>query len=398
MKKKMIIAAGIVILLVLIVPIPKTYNDGTRDFRALTYRAVKWNRCYGGDLCYNLTRFYSGREMLKSIDELWAEIEPDDAYDTDNILLDEDIAADETDTSENMDGRIFVEHGNINVYVNEADSKYIKSVILKYQENDDAVFCGSRDYVIHCKSNPFGSSDIVYYDISEGQLGNSSINYIRKEEKLKFDDILYSYFDNNNGSQNTKTKSTSTTIKTTPGEKGLVRVCRFEMNNMSTLSDTKADRVRAIIGSYAMNKPSWDNISDYTISVDGVYYAYDSSSGILTKDDTHADKLSDGDRRALNKAIGISDSASGEPVSDPLTSHPTIVTDTFVITKISGTYLELRKVVYGTDTEKLVYCCDLGSLDGSADMNYKVGDDITLRYDYDIAETYPLQLTVKEIL
>ena len=85
------------------------------------------------------------------------------------------------------------------------------------------------------------------------------------------------------------------------------------------------------------------------------------------------------------------------PAAYPVITGETLA-DTFVITKVSGTYLELRKIIYGGDTEKLVYSCDLGNLDGSADMTYKVGDYITLRYDKEIAETYPLQLTVREII
>lgn len=83
-------------------------------------------------------------------------------------------------------------------------------------------------------------------------------------------------------------------------------------------------------------------------------------------------------------------------VEAPATYTGTTITGTFIITKVSGTYLELNRIT-GSDTEKLVYSCDLGNFDGSADMNYKVGDYIVLRYDQEIAETYPLQLTVREI-
>ncbi len=81
----------------------------------------------------------------------------------------------------------------------------------------------------------------------------------------------------------------------------------------------------------------------------------------------------------------------------PTTGSGTTIVGTFIIKKVSGTYLELYKLM-GNDTEKLIYSCDLGSVDGFADMKYKAGDYITLRYDREIAETYPLQLTVREIL
>lgn len=80
----------------------------------------------------------------------------------------------------------------------------------------------------------------------------------------------------------------------------------------------------------------------------------------------------------------------------PAASTGTTITSTFIITKVSGTYLELNRLD-GNDIEKLLYCCSLDDFDGSADMKYNVGDYITLRYDQEIAETYPLQLTVREI-
>lgn len=75
--KKIIISALVIILAVLFVPVPgASYDDGgTREFKALTYKIVKWNRIYEGDLCYNLTRFYRYPESKKSIDELWKDID-----------------------------------------------------------------------------------------------------------------------------------------------------------------------------------------------------------------------------------------------------------------------------------------------------------------------------------
>lgn len=86
-----------------------------------------------------------------------------------------------------------------------------------------------------------------------------------------------------------------------------------------------------------------------------------------------------------------------ESTQSPSTYRGTTIVDNFVITKVSGTYLELHKVIYGSDTEKLVYCCDFGNLDGSADMQFRAGDDVTIRYDVEIAETIPLRLTAREI-
>ena len=85
MKKKTVIIAAIVLfifILILFLPIPRgTYRDGgTKDYRALTYRIVVWNRLTdrtGEDgaaeviFTYHKTSVYWFPENLKSIDELW---------------------------------------------------------------------------------------------------------------------------------------------------------------------------------------------------------------------------------------------------------------------------------------------------------------------------------------
>lgn len=74
MKKLAWISAAVVLLLlaVLLVPIPTAkYDDGgTREYTALTYRLVKWNRMTAGEV-YKNTRVYFGSDRGKSIDELW---------------------------------------------------------------------------------------------------------------------------------------------------------------------------------------------------------------------------------------------------------------------------------------------------------------------------------------
>lgn len=77
MKKKVIIAVVAILALVLFFPVPfQSYDDGgTREFKALTYKIVKWNRMQADDLCYNSTRFYFFPKNLKSVDELWKEID-----------------------------------------------------------------------------------------------------------------------------------------------------------------------------------------------------------------------------------------------------------------------------------------------------------------------------------
>lgn len=74
MKKKIWIpiAAVVVLLAILFVPIPQgSYDDGgTREWIALTYKIVDWNRI-STDGVYEQVRFYGPADKNKSIDELW---------------------------------------------------------------------------------------------------------------------------------------------------------------------------------------------------------------------------------------------------------------------------------------------------------------------------------------
>lgn len=69
-----ILAAAIVVLSA--VPIPKAALDdgGTREYAALTYRIVKWKKFYAGGT-YEKTKVYFGKDLKKTLDELWAEEE-----------------------------------------------------------------------------------------------------------------------------------------------------------------------------------------------------------------------------------------------------------------------------------------------------------------------------------
>ena len=76
MKKKIWIPIVIVAVVraVLFVPIPRgVYKDGgTREYTALTYKIVKWNR-FTDDGIYKKTRVYFGEERWQDIDNLWLE-------------------------------------------------------------------------------------------------------------------------------------------------------------------------------------------------------------------------------------------------------------------------------------------------------------------------------------
>lgn len=78
MKKKvfMITVVTVLLLAILFVPVPKSpYRDGgTREYSALAYKVVDWNRLTG-DGVYDATKVYWFPENFKSTDDLWADEE-----------------------------------------------------------------------------------------------------------------------------------------------------------------------------------------------------------------------------------------------------------------------------------------------------------------------------------
>ena len=78
MKKKIwIVALAVVIMAAFFAPIPQSpsRDGGTREYTALTYKIVDWNRLTD-DGVYDATRVYWLPDNFKTIDELWAYEEP----------------------------------------------------------------------------------------------------------------------------------------------------------------------------------------------------------------------------------------------------------------------------------------------------------------------------------
>ncbi len=88
MKRKLLLLIIVVVLLVLFFPVSKgTLNDGgTREYQAITYKIVVWNKLLaepnidgsaGNVTTYHKTSVYWFADAHKSIDELWkTEIKP----------------------------------------------------------------------------------------------------------------------------------------------------------------------------------------------------------------------------------------------------------------------------------------------------------------------------------
>ena len=78
MKKKIWIPIVIVLIAVLFIPIPSgVYKDGgTREYTALTYKIVDWNRLTDDGSTYSATKVYFFPNNFRSIDNLWYKEEP----------------------------------------------------------------------------------------------------------------------------------------------------------------------------------------------------------------------------------------------------------------------------------------------------------------------------------
>lgn len=71
-KRKWLLPFCVVVGILLFVPIPtgKYKDGGTREYTALTYKIVDWNRL-NGDTIYDKTKVYFFPNNFKSIDSLW---------------------------------------------------------------------------------------------------------------------------------------------------------------------------------------------------------------------------------------------------------------------------------------------------------------------------------------
>jgi len=94
---------------------------------------------------------------------------------------------------ERVDGRILIKHNEEKAWLSNADSEYIKSVISKFEVTECALFYGNKEYILHISGTSFGG-DVVYYDSSNGVIGNSSSGHISNEEQVKFNNMLSGYF------------------------------------------------------------------------------------------------------------------------------------------------------------------------------------------------------------
>ncbi len=105
MKKKILISvtvplAVLILAALLFVPIPGSSRDdgGTREYKALAYKVVKWNRIYPHGI-YRETGVYWGLDAHKTLDELWLKEVKDLTSENQNTAIPDGPSDTSTDVS-----------------------------------------------------------------------------------------------------------------------------------------------------------------------------------------------------------------------------------------------------------------------------------------------------------
>ena len=241
MKKKIIVAVLIVIILALI-PVPRTYkgaesDEGTKYYQALTYKIVKWNRKFYKDLVFTKTEFYRFPFNFYSIDELWNGMCIDPAVE----------AEDETQAAVNPSAEASSETAQSEKQSQEAETD-ISSTTKLPEETTKKKGSKADESTLPPVSDPKKNNDVILSSLN-GELKNAHLD--PESSEIIFD---------------------------------IVRNSRF-------------------------NTPSFDNLNDYKLIVNGVVLYYDTNGGIITKSDDSAVKLSEKDKNTLNLIIADIDEA-----------------------------------------------------------------------------------------
>ena len=210
MKKKLII---ILIVLILIVPIPGgIYRDGgTREYKALIYRVVKWNRLYANGSVYHKASVYWFPKNFRSLDELWKTERPREIAGSVEIentgleyLITEKVDAGDFDGCDEISGwfgaREFLGKG----YKAKTDENgmthrpdvFVSYIITMYPDYSYGAQCVTGMCITDPKVTVFGlncSSGIAEFDSkleSEGftieHTASSSTHQARKDDVLIF--------------------------------------------------------------------------------------------------------------------------------------------------------------------------------------------------------------------
>ncbi len=350
MKKKIIIIALAVLVSAAVVPVPKTYADGTKSYSALSYKIVKWNRPYYKSLTYTETEVYKFPRSLKSVDELWegmaicpavsevtgtvsetgnsaVALEPDPdgngAESGETLVFD---APEELVSKVEPGDKVKIEYtpalkdGQEEKAGSAIDVEKITSAVSDVDPSNPE----TSEYNVTARA--FGSGKTVKFEGEEARfLGRAVSAYPRAEALFPY---VIDYVITVNGEElwyNTSVGIAGRSDMVHVNEKDEVNallekrcgkpsaenaaevyVSLLPDGEKEKLSQTESDFVLSVIdGNSPITSPGYDNISDVLITAGNKNYYYDSGSGILTVNGVgvnsdKAVKLSDSDREIIN--------------------------------------------------------------------------------------------------
>ena len=285
MKKKIIIAAAALLLIGIFIPVPRTYDDGTKSYSAVAYKIVKWNRPFYKNLVFTQTEVYKFPNSLKSVDEIWEGMTIDPAVST--------VAGTVVGVSEN----------GSKIEVDESDGIIREGETFEISSDD-------------CPSAELKENDAVKveYVPDKGSVGKivdvSKEDRTEKETTLVFEDSAV-YFQSTRKCQ------------------------KYIIPERVQLSyENDAGTVNEIFGRYEFRTDPYDNLPDYEITIGNHVSYYESSSGIVTDssvkkvNEEQSFVLSEADRLKINALIQKYAAASDSTVPAETEKPATTVLNT----------------------------------------------------------------------
>ncbi|GEM_PF-1315742 len=178
MKKTIIIAAVIIIVIMLVLFIPthkEVFRDGgTKEYRALAYKIVVWNRITPSGIVHKTSVYWYPRS-LNGIDMLWdyEQQKAAEIYAGTFVWEKEGIGGDFTITLK-KDGTFTYYEGYLSSFIGEgtwADNNGV--IILSEQKGYDTVnyrFKAEKHALVFIKE---GSGEFLFCDVADGDRFNS---------------------------------------------------------------------------------------------------------------------------------------------------------------------------------------------------------------------------------
>lgn len=157
-KKALILIISLIALLVLFFPIPSgaLKDGGTREYTALTYKLVKWNKLISDGEIYKAWRIYPFPLNTKSVDELWQKEAANLTEENEKRVTEEntDNTVTEKKPPDTTNCKEFSDETEFSVSVKEISltgaSPYIK---IEITNHSNTVFCFGETFDIFYRKN-----------------------------------------------------------------------------------------------------------------------------------------------------------------------------------------------------------------------------------------------------